>query len=172
MKNLIIILSVLLASCTTTKMTISPGHLGREIGTAMTRITDYGYELVGENSDSRNEIITTGAAYSRYTGFSNLYDNQTKLSNSYTFSKGDSYVMFEVTYGAKADYNGNPYVYAVDVSKCHCDNVADYQTICGQIMKPIRNIKADQESMFYDAAGSYGLGIAIGLVLSLMVLAL
>lgn len=176
MKNLLIImLFAILASCTVSKPVISTSQLNDKTTSTINQITAFDtYKISEKKTDNQNDVVVAGATYSRFSGYSNLLQNDTRYNDAYIFKNVDNDIAsFEVSYKLAVDRANIPYVYNVAVTNCKTDNINHYDIICGSngFIKSLKTIQPDQSGTFYDANKTYLTiaGVSLGLSLLLCI---
>lgn len=155
---------VLLASCTTTRQTISTTNYLREVGKVNSSIESLGYTLSGTSSDQKNEVYVSAISYSTQTGYGSAMQNNYYWYDTYRFSdRENNTASYQVKYKYSVDDKGGYYVSNVSLAGCDCSNPKDYNTICGYggVTKSLNHIEKDQVSTFDDNAGTYVLVYSI-----------
>lgn len=171
-KNLLLALTaILLASCTTTRLTISPEQYVQKVADVQRSLADMGYGLTGTASNENNEIYVAGTSYSNTSGYGTAMGNDYSWHDTYTFADPQGHTAsFEVKYRLLADDIPAPYVSGVEILQCGCSNPQDYNRICGTngIVRTLGHIEPDQQSVFND----YSTGATLLLVIpSILLLA-
>lgn len=151
---------VLMASCTTSKQTISTSTYQREIETVNESLESMGYYLSGTSSDQKNEVYVSAVSYSSQTGYGSAMDNDYYWYDTYRFTdSANNTASYQVKYKLGKDDRDKQYVTNVSVVGCDCSNKKDYATVCGKYgaINSLNYLKNDQVSVFNDSGATWGL---------------
>lgn len=162
----------LFASCTTTRMTISPRAYidAVEKISSDLAVVENGYQLTGSGSDAINELIVTGHSYSNHGGYGTRIDNDLAFYDNYTYTDSiGNTIEFQIKYKHRLDYNDKGFVYNIQVVRCNCGEGQLYSVVCDEngIVKKVMQLKPDQQSKFLDVQKTYLTiyGVTIGVTL-------
>lgn len=150
---------LLLASCTTSRPTISEKTFYRELDAVNQSIDSLGYRLSGSYSDVINEVYVSDTYFSSETGYSAEMKNDYNWYDTYRFtdSVGNT-VSYQIKYKGKGaqDARGVYYVSDVRLVGCDCSNTKDYKSVCGPggATNRLNLIQNDQVSTFKNVAGT------------------
>ncbi len=164
------LLLLLFASCTTTRMTISPyawHEKMNEIETAIRKLPN-DYQPVGYGSEVVNEVVVTGRTSNDMGGHDTLMDNDPALYENYAFQDANGHIIeFVLKRREKTDMHNNKYIYGIEVVQCNCTDRSVFYEICSPngAVYSVVHLQPDQKSKFYDwtKMGLIGFGgVAVG----------
>lgn len=162
-------------SCTTARMTVSPQGLKENIKNIETELASVGdgYQLIGSESSTKNELRVAGHAYSEYTGYSTRMENDVVNYDNFTYtdSNGNT-IEFQIKYKKAFDFNNKEYIHDIDVVKCNCEDKEIYSAVCSEngIVKKITRMTPNQQSNIFNQNKTILTSLGMSLGVSLIVL--
>ena len=176
---LILFLGVLIGftSCMDTFYATKQSTFEKALTSVQTQMNNDGYEVVGSNSETKNNVYVSATSYSRYTGYGSKMENNFVTQDTYRFADEEGNTMnYSVSYSAKQTSDGVPYIQDIEVCGCETSNPKDYERLCGHesLVKQINNLPKDQELKQVNVANTTLAitGITIGLTLLITLIAL
>lgn len=173
--SLLLIISLTIASCTSTMNVTSFEQYNRNIESVKSDLASKGYTLSGQNQESSSNTVVTGVSYSTYTGYGTAMDNDHYTYDTYTFSNtnGD-FAEISLKYrGRYSSYSDMNYMQTVELLGCKTSKSSDYNKICGydSAVKPyLSNMYKDANVEVYDENKTYLLILLLTCVTPLLLL--
>ncbi|MBQ2386874.1 MAG: hypothetical protein II300_06305 [Bacteroidales bacterium] len=152
---LLLIITLTLASCTSTMNVTSFEQYNRNIEIVKSDLAGKGYTLSGHNQESSSNTVVTGVSYSTYTGYGTAMDNDHYTYDTYTFSNANGdFAEISLKYrGRYSSYSDMNYMQTVELLGCKTSKSSDYNKICGydSAVKPyLSNMYKDANVEVYD----------------------
>jgi len=161
MKTLLFLLTTIiiaLSSCSTMQKTISYEQVQNHIKTVEENLNNLDdYKLTGLGTTTEKEA--TGVV-SNYWGFgistNRILTNETDFIELNFINEESNKVSIVLATKSSTDQDGKPYVKEINVTRCSCDNLEHFDTVCGKFgfVQTINNIQPDQTSRIYDSGKS------------------
>ena len=165
MKKIIILLAVLvLSSGCTHKLYVTSKDYFKETNTRIQNELDLmGYSIIGEKSETKNEVYVEGVSYSRF-GYGSAMKNNYWTYGEYSFMDSTNN---EVIYSLKYK-EGSNYVQNVEVIGCSAKK--NHNEICGQdgvVKTNINNMNNNPDTYINvpDQAGTAGVAVGVSVVI-------
>ena len=170
LKNLIIIFALLIISvgCTYKLFVTSKEYFKATNAQIQNELGQMGYFVIGEKTETKNEVSVEGVSLSRY-GYGSAMKNNFWTYGEYSFMDSTNN---EVTYFLKYQEGPN-YVQTVEVTGCMAKK--NHDEICGQngvVKANINNMNNNPDAVVEvtDPAATAGLAVGISSVALLIIL--
>lgn len=147
------------SSCTTTHTVTSKITFENAKNIIETNLNQNGYNLNGESHDEKNELVSTGVSYSKYSGYGSAISNDYYQFDTYKFCDTAGNTMdYTVKYKVGIADEGYNYVDYIQVVGCNTSKSSDYDKLCNGNYSPSRtfsNLPKDSHKTTTDANATY-----------------
>lgn len=154
-----IAITFMISSCTTTRNVTSNNTFDNAKNTIEINLNQNGYNLNGESHDEKNELVSTGVSYSKFSGYGSAISNDYYQFDTYKFcdtvgNTMDYTVKYKVGIADERDY----YVDCIQVVGCNTSKSSDYNKLCNGNYSPAKtfsNLPKDYHKTTTDTDATY-----------------